>query len=162
MAITRTRHRLERPRALRSMPALVVATAFALAMPGAGARADQSLPIADVAGIIGHGLVTVVQEGLVSWYGNAFHNRPTASGELFDAADMTMAHPTLPFGTHVKVTNVRNGRSVVVRVNDRGPFVGSRIADLSRAAAEQLGMLKRGVVKARIEVVDGTESAAAR
>ncbi len=103
----------------------------------------------------------MVQEGLVSWYGNAFHNRPTASGELFDAAGMTMAHPTLPFGTHVRVTNVRNGRSVVVRVNDRGPFVGSRIADLSRAAAEQLGMLKRGVVKARIEVVDGTESDAA-
>ncbi|HEX9208398.1 MAG TPA: septal ring lytic transglycosylase RlpA family protein [Steroidobacteraceae bacterium] len=160
MAITRTRHRLERPRALRAMPALVVAAALALAMPGGAARADRPSPMAGVAEIIGHGLVTVVQEGLVSWYGNAFHNRPTASGELFDSADMTMAHPTLPFGTQVKVTNVRNGRSVVVRVNDRGPFVGTRIADLSRAAAEQLGMLRRGVIKARIEVLTGTDPAA--
>lgn len=143
------------------MPALVVAAALALAMPGGAAHADKSSPVADVAEVIGHGLVTVVQEGLVSWYGAAFHNRPTASGELFDSTGLTMAHPTLPFGTQVKVTNVRNGRSVVVRVNDRGPFVGQRIADLSRAAAEQLGMLKRGVVKARIEVVDGTESDAA-
>jgi rare lipoprotein A len=64
-----------------------------------------------------------------------------------------MAHPTLPFGTEVKVTNLRNGRSVVVRVNDRGPHVGKRIADLSHAAAAQIGMVKRGVVRARIEVV---------
>jgi rare lipoprotein A len=99
-----------------------------------------------------------VQEGVVSWYGAAFHNRPTASGELFDAAGMTMAHPTLPFGTRVKVTNVRNGRSVVVRVNDRGPFVGKRIADLSHAAAAQLGMLRRGVVRARIEVLGEPET----
>lgn len=93
------------------------------------------------------------QEGLVSWYGVAFQNRPTASGELFDAGELTMAHPTLPFGTRVKVTNLRNGRSVIVRVNDRGPHVGRRIADLSHAAAAQLGMTKRGVVRARIEVL---------
>ena len=94
------------------------------------------------------------QEGLVSWYGAAFHNRPTASGERFDAADMTMAHPTLPFGTRVKVTNLRNGRSVVVRVNDRGPHIGRRIADLSHAAAAQLGMVRRGVVRARLVVLE--------
>ncbi len=93
------------------------------------------------------------QEGLVSWYGAAFQDRPTASGERFDAGDLTMAHPTLPFGTRVKVTNLRNGRSVIVRVNDRGPHVGRRIADLSHAAAAQLGMTKRGVVRARIEVL---------
>ncbi|HXW10637.1 MAG TPA: septal ring lytic transglycosylase RlpA family protein [Steroidobacteraceae bacterium] len=96
---------------------------------------------------------SAVQEGLVSWYGAAFHDRPTASGERFDSDGYTMAHPTLPFGTAVKVTNLRNGRSVVVRVNDRGPHVGQRIADLSRAAAAQIGMLRRGVVRARIEVV---------
>jgi rare lipoprotein A len=93
------------------------------------------------------------QEGLVSWYGAAFQDRPTASGEPFDAADLTMAHPTLPFGTRVKVTNLRNGRSVIVRVNDRGPHVGRRIADLSHAAAARLGMTQRGVVRARIEVL---------
>lgn len=97
-----------------------------------------------------------VQEGVVSWYGARFHARPTASGELFDAAAMTMAHPTLPFGTRVKVTNLRNGRSVVVRVNDRGPFVGSRIADLSQAAASALGMMRRGLARVRIEVLGGT------
>jgi rare lipoprotein A len=94
-----------------------------------------------------------VQEGMVSWYGAEFHDRPTASGELFDASALTMAHPTLPFGTQVRVTNLRNGRSVVVRVNDRGPFVGSRIADLSHAAAAEIGMLRRGVASARLEVL---------
>ena len=93
------------------------------------------------------------QEGLVSWYGAAFHDRPTASGERFDAGGMTMAHPTLPFGTRVRVTNLRNGRSVIVRVNDRGPHIGRRIADLSHAAAAQLGMVRRGVVRARLEVL---------
>ncbi len=97
--------------------------------------------------------ISLVQVGVVSWYGAAFHDRPTASGERFDSDAMTMAHPTLPFGTQVKVTNLRNGRTVVVRVNDRGPFAGQRIADLSRAAAAELGMMKRGVAKARIEVL---------
>jgi rare lipoprotein A len=109
---------------------------LALALPFGAARASPT-----------------IQEGLVSWYGGQFHARPTASGELFDAFAMTMAHPTLPFGTKVRVTNLRNGRSVVLRVNDRGPFVGSRIADLSQAAAEYLGMLRRGVAQARIEVL---------
>jgi rare lipoprotein A len=66
-----------------------------------------------------------------------------------------MAHPSLPFGTRVRVTNLRNGRSVVLRVNDRGPFIGARIADLSQAAASALGMLRRGIAHARIEVVGG-------
>lgn len=140
---------------------LAVAAVLMLGAPASDSRADSAPDVAALATAIERGLVTAVQEGLVSWYGAAFHNRPTASGELFDSTGLTMAHPTLPFGTRVKVTNVRNGRSVVVRVNDRGPFVGQRIADLSRAAAEQLGMLKRGVVKARIEVVDDTETDAA-
>ncbi len=93
------------------------------------------------------------EEGLVSWYGERFHERATASGEPFDADGLTMAHPSLPFGTRVKVTNLRNGRSVVVRVNDRGPQVRDRIADLSRAAAERIGMLRRGLVRARLEVL---------
>lgn len=94
-----------------------------------------------------------VQEGVVSWYGAQFHNRKTASGERFDVAALTMAHPSLPFGTVARVTNLRNGRSVVVRVNDRGPFVGKRIADLSEAAATEIGMLRKGLAKVRIEVL---------
>ena len=93
------------------------------------------------------------QEGLASWYGAQFHGRATASGEPFDASAMTMAHPTLAFGTKVRVTNLRNGRSVEVRVNDRGPFVGSRIADLSHAAAVSLGMMRRGIARVRLEVL---------
>jgi rare lipoprotein A len=108
------------------------------------------------ASAIERGIVTV-QVGVISWYGAAFHDKQTASGERFNSDAYTMAHPTLPFGTEVRVTNLRNGRSIVVRVNDRGPHVGSRIADLSRAAAAQLGMIQRGVIRARIEVlgVDG-------
>jgi len=93
------------------------------------------------------------EEGLVSWYGARFHDRPTASGEPFDSRALTMAHPTLPFGTRVRVTNLRNGRSVIVRVNDRGPQVAARIADLSMAAAERLGMIRRGLARARLEVL---------
>jgi rare lipoprotein A len=122
-----------RPRRPRGLLALAV---LALALPFGAAQATVT-----------------VQEGLVSWYGEQFHARPTASGELFDAGAMTMAHPTLPFGTKVRVTNLRNGRSVVLRVNDRGPFIGARIADLSQAAASALGMMRRGIAHARIEVV---------
>lgn len=100
------------------------------------------------------------QEGTISWYGAQFHDRPTASGERFDKRDLTMAHPTLPFGTKVMVTNLRNGRTVVVRVNDRGPFIGHRIADLSEAAASRLGILGKGVAKARIEVLGADEYSA--
>ena len=140
-----------------SVATWVASALLAFALPGGLARADQT-SVVDLAAAVERGIVTAVQEGLVSWYGAAFHDRPTASGERFDSNGFTMAHPTLPFGTEVKVTNLRNGRSVVVRVNDRGPHVGQRIADLSRAAASQIGMLKRGVVRARIEVLDADPS----
>lgn len=119
---------------------------------GPAAHADDAAN-GGLADTVTDSIATIVQEGLVSWYGAAFHQRPTASGELFDAGALTMAHRHLPFGTRVRVTNLRNGRSVVVRVNDRGPFVGKRIADLSHAAAEKLGMLRKGIVRARIEVL---------
>ena len=89
--------------------------------------------------------------GIASYYGRRFHGRPTASGERFDMHALTAAHRTLPFGSLVEVTNPRNGRSVIVRVNDRGPFVRGRTIDVSRAAAEQLGMISRG--HARVELV---------
>jgi rare lipoprotein A len=77
----------------------------------------------------------------------------TASGERFNTHAMTAAHPTLPFGTRLRVTNVTNGRSVVVRINDRGPFVPGRVVDLSESAAESLGMVERGIVKVKLDVV---------
>ena len=100
---------------------------------------------------------TWTEEGLVSWYGPRFHGRPTASGEIFDSGELTMAHPSLPFGSLVRVTNLANGREVVVRVNDRGPYVNGRIADLSRAAAADLGMVRRGVATARLALVEEPE-----
>lgn len=101
------------------------------------------------------------QEGLASWYGAPFHGRRTASGEIFDMNQLTAAHRTLPFGTRVRVTLLSTGRSVEVRVNDRGPFVENRIIDISRAAAQQIGLLPLGVGRVRIEVLDTpTESEA--
>lgn len=91
------------------------------------------------------------QEGIASWYGPDFDGRPTASGEIFNSALLTAAHPTLPFGTILLVTNRQNNRQVAVKVNDRGPFVASRIIDVSRAAAEQLDMLITGTAPVIIE-----------
>ena len=89
-------------------------------------------------------LWTTWQRGLASWYGRGFHNRRTASGERFDANGFTAAHRSLPFGTKLTVRNPDNNRTVVVRVTDRGPHVGNRSLDLSRAAARALGILHRG------------------
>jgi rare lipoprotein A len=81
-----------------------------------------------------------MQQGAASWYGPGFHGRKTASGERFNAGDFTAAHRTLPFGTRVRVMNRANGRSVVVRINDRGPYAHGRVIDLSRASAKALGV----------------------
>lgn len=91
------------------------------------------------------------ERGIASWYGEAFHGRKTSSGPPFDMFELTAAHKSLPLPTYVRVTHLENGRSIVVRVNDRGPFVGDRIIDLSYAAAERLGMVEQGT--ARVEVV---------
>ncbi len=91
--------------------------------------------------------------GPASWYGEDFDGQPTASGEVFDMYDLTCAHPRLPFGTWVRVTNLRNKRTVEVRVNDRGPMVPGRIVDLSYQAAEELGFHGRGMARVRLEVV---------
>ena len=94
------------------------------------------------------------QTGLASWYSDSLHGRTTASGEAYDRDAMTAAHRTLGFGTRVRVTRTSSGRSVDVTINDRGPFVDGRIIDLSRRAAEQLGMLEDGVVRVRVVVLD--------
>ena len=95
------------------------------------------------------------QEGNASWYGHEFEGRRTASGEIFNSSLLTAAHPTLPFGTLLRVTNRNNNRQAVVKVNDRGPFVATRIIDVSRAAAEQLDMIYSGVAPVYIETVQG-------
>jgi len=94
------------------------------------------------------------ESGQASYYGNEFHGRKTANGERFDQGKLTAAHRTLPFGTRLKVTNTQNGRSVQVRVNDRGPFVKGRVIDLSSSAFKAIGNLNAGVVPVRIQVVD--------
>ena len=94
-----------------------------------------------------------VSEGKVAHYGRKFNGRKTASGERFNSGAMTMAHKTLPFGTLVKVTNLKNNRSVVVRVNDRGPSTPDRVGDLTTAAGKKIRMTRSGVVDAKLEVV---------
>jgi rare lipoprotein A len=93
------------------------------------------------------------QIGTASWYGADFDGKPTASGEPYDMYDMTAAHLTLPLGTFVKVTNLRNGRAVVVKVNDRGPIVPGRIIDLSYGAAQALQFRKKGLQRVRLDLV---------
>ncbi len=95
-----------------------------------------------------------VQTGLASYYAQRYHGRPTASGEPYDERAMTAAHRTLPFGTRIKVTSLASGRTVTLRVNDRGPFVEGRIVDVSRQAADRLDMVTAGVVKVRLERLD--------
>jgi rare lipoprotein A len=124
------------------MPRIALLLLFALVACGGGQKTTQGK------------YPPGVQEGYASWYGGSLHGGPTASGERFNKNAMTAAHRTLPMQTRVRVTNKRNGRSVVVRINDRGPFgKKTRIIDVSEAAARQLGMIEAGVVPVRLEVV---------
>jgi len=90
--------------------------------------------------------------GEASWYGPGFHGKTTASGEIFDQTEMTAAHPSLPMGTEVKVTNLDNGEKIKVKINDRGPYAKDRVIDLSRAAAKKLDMEHAGTAEVKIEV----------
>ncbi len=94
--------------------------------------------------------------GFASFYAPEFHGRSTASGERYDSEGLSAAHRTLPFGTRVRVTNLKNGRSVVVTITDRGPFRRGRIVDVSRRAARDLGFLRAGVARVRLEVLSPT------
>jgi rare lipoprotein A len=95
----------------------------------------------------------VEESGAASYYGFKYQGRPTASGEIFDLNQFTAAHKTLPFGTKVKVTNLANNRSVIVRINDRGPFIKGRVIDLSQAAAHELEMIQSGTADVKLEVL---------
>ena len=98
------------------------------------------------------------QTGLASWYGRQFHGRKTASGDTFDMNGMTAAHRSLPLNCYIRVTNKSNGKSVVVKVNDRGPFHGNRVVDLSYGAAKSIGLTQKGVGNVSIERVSGPNS----
>ena len=100
-----------------------------------------------------------VSEGRASWYGPNFAGKRTANGEVFDPSHLTAAHQPLPFGTQVRVTNLNNGLSVTVRINDRGPFVGRRIIDLSRRAAERIDMIGSGTAPVRLEILNSASGA---
>lgn len=127
-------------RALRS----AIAAAALLAAGCSGGPAPEPGPVS----------VGWTQEGIASWYGDEFQGRPTASGERYDQEGMTAAHRHLPFGAWVRVENLDNGRQVLVRITDRGPFVEGRIVDLTRAAAREIGMLGPGTARVRLVVVD--------
>ena len=99
-----------------------------------------------------------VQVGLASWYTTNFRGKKTASGEVYDPHRRTAAHRSFPFGSRVRVTRVDNGKSVEVQINDRGPFVAGRVIDLSRAAADALGISEKGIVAVRVELLDSTSA----
>ncbi|MGA9118462.1 MAG: septal ring lytic transglycosylase RlpA family protein [Bacteroidota bacterium] len=94
------------------------------------------------------------QEGMASYYADEFHGRKTANGEVYDMNSMTAAHQTLPFNSLVKVTNLENGRTATVRINDRGPFKDNRILDLSLAAAKKLGIIVNGTAQVKIQILE--------
>jgi rare lipoprotein A len=121
-------------------------------LPGDGARADEAgIPEA-----------RFTEVGTASWYGPGFHGRQTASGEIYDQNAMTAAHRTLPLGTVARVTNTDNGRSVVVLINDRGPYIRGRVIDVSKGVARRLGMIDDGLVKVQIEILRGPETRIAK
>ncbi len=93
------------------------------------------------------------QIGVASWYGREFQGNTTASGEVFDTNGLTAAHPSLPFGTTIRVTNLKNSKDILLRVNDRGPYIGLRLIDVSWAAAKRLGFVHSGTTRVRVEVV---------
>jgi rare lipoprotein A len=94
-----------------------------------------------------------VQTGIASYYHDSLHGNKTASGQIYDKRKMSAAHKRLPLGTKVKVTDTKTGRSIVVRVNDRGPFIKGRIIDLSRRAARELGIIRRGITPVKVEIL---------
>nr|AAN40828.1 unknown [Synechococcus elongatus PCC 7942 = FACHB-805] len=125
-------------------------------------------PLNTLPDLVGSEIAAALQQvvsttvGMASWYGPGFHGRRTANGEVFNQHTLTAAHRTLPFGTLVRVTNLRSGSNVVVRINDRGPFHGNRLIDLSQGAAEVIGLRSSGVAQVRLDVLQGVQQTAQR
>jgi rare lipoprotein A len=118
-----------------------------------GAAASAPTSAATAAPAAAATSASATENAKIAWYGRKFAGRKTASGEAFNPEALTMAHKTLPFGTRVKITNPKNNKSVIVRVNDRGPTQADRVGDVSYAAARKLGMVKSGVIEAELSVV---------
>ena len=127
---------------MAGMKCTAMAVLFGVAAALAASGAEARMKLVPSAGAIATG--RLLQHGTASWYGPGFHGRRTANGETFDTHALTAAHRTLPFGTEVEVVNPRNGKSVVVRINDRGPYAHGRIIDLSLASAKALGLSESG------------------
>jgi len=120
--------------------------------PGSASTTADSIP-AETIPVSPDAKPILVETGIASWYGPPYHNRRGSNGEIYDMHAMTAAHRTLPLGSIVRVTNVNGGESCVVRITDRGPFIGGRILDLSRAAAEKLELVRKGTGQVRLEVL---------
>jgi rare lipoprotein A len=116
---------------------------------------EEFVPEAITEGTVNTSSVKYLNRGTMkaSWYGPKFHGKVTANGEIYDQMALTAAHKSLKFGTLLKVTNPKNGKSVIVRINDRGPYIGDRELDLSKGAATKLGLIERGVARVKIEEV---------
>ncbi len=143
-------HRLPR---VRHRHLLGVPTLLILLLVGACSLPPSKVKVPTVSQV--HGRVT--QSGIASWYGPGFHGKATASGTVYNQNDFTAAHQTLPLGTRVMVTNLQNGSSTEVTINDRGPFAKARIIDLSYAAGATLGMIGPGTIPVRLEVLDSPQ-----
>ena len=146
--------KISRARTARATRLLILAASTCTLLPTAlslGGTEQSGAPIACAASATTVAPAPRGTVGHASWYGSQFANRPTASGALFDPEKLTAAHRKLPLGTKVVVTNLHNGRSVLVTINDRGPYWGNRVIDLSYRAARVLGMVQRGVARVRIE-----------
>jgi rare lipoprotein A len=126
------------------MKSLCVAVAAGVLLSGCGGKKRVTVPAARLG---------ATETGVASWYGRPYHGRRAANGEIYDMEKMTAAHRTLPFGTWLRVTNLENGKSVEVRIIDRGPFVGGRALDLSHRAAEQIAMIGPGTARVRMTVI---------
>jgi rare lipoprotein A len=152
------------------VPAATITAFFFLASTGIDARASAQSPQYAVGApyrIKGRRYVpranpNYERTGVASWYGRRFHGRRTANGERYNMHAMTAAHPTLPLSAFVHVTNLDNGRSIVVRINDRGPFARGRIIDLSRAGARALGFEERGTARVRVAIIATSSQTAER
>jgi rare lipoprotein A len=149
----------------KSVPRLLTAVLLAVGVSlAADLPAKSPAPISHKTAAVRHAKAAKAschcQVGTASWYGKAFHGRETASGEPYDMFQFTAASKTLPLGSYVKVTNLRNGKWIVVRVNDRGPYVGNRIIDLSYGAAQMLSFRARGIERVKLQPVASEEVAA--
>lgn len=131
-------------------------------MPAAGSQDVSRQSLADAKPIDAADISDFRQTGRASWYGKGFHGRRTANGERFNMNEFTAAHRTLPLASYVRVTNQANGKSVVVKINDRGPFSRGRILDLSYAAAKVIGLVRAGTARVKIQGLSPEEARVAR